>query len=201
MGYPALRRWNHQLSFRAGINSAGSTSRTIATLAMISRCGQKEEWLRPLAAGQIHSCFMMTEPAPGAGSDPSMLRTTARRDGADFIIDGTKWLITGVVGAELCDHHGEERQRCAGAAWRHDVRVADEGAGDSHRTVARHLGPVHGRQSRCRPAGRAAGPRECGAGASRRGFSLGAGTAPPARLTHGMRWLGAARRAHDIAAD
>jgi|GEM_PF-4905795 acyl-CoA dehydrogenase len=101
MGYPALRRWNHQLSFRAGINSAGSTSRTIATLAMISRCGQKEEWLRPLAAGESRSCFMMTEPAPGAGSDPSMLRTTARRDGADFIIDGTKWLITGAVGAEL----------------------------------------------------------------------------------------------------
>src|SRR6516164_5514526 len=62
---------------------------------------QKEEWLRPLAAGEIRSCFMMTEPAPGAGADPAMLRTTARRDGADFIIDGTKWLITGAVCAEL----------------------------------------------------------------------------------------------------
>src|ERR1700737_1839722 len=60
---------------------------------------QKEEWLRPLAAGEIRSCFMMTEPAPGAGADPSMLQTTARRDGADFVIDGTKWLITGAVGA------------------------------------------------------------------------------------------------------
>src|SRR5437868_9862047 len=62
---------------------------------------QKEEWLRPLAAGAIRSCFMMTEPAPGAGADPSMLLTTARRDGAEFVIDGTKWLITGAVGASL----------------------------------------------------------------------------------------------------
>src|SRR5215472_3049508 len=62
---------------------------------------KKEEWLRPLAEGRIRSCFMMTEPAPGAGADPSMLRTTARRDGGDFVIDGTKWLITGAVGAAV----------------------------------------------------------------------------------------------------
>src|ERR1700730_4936663 len=62
---------------------------------------QHEEWLRPLAAGAIRSCFMMTEPAPGAGADPSMLLTTARRaegsnsgghNAGDFVIDGTKWL-------------------------------------------------------------------------------------------------------------
>src|SRR5215813_13092201 len=70
-------------------------------LEQVATEAQKEEWLRPLAAGEIRSCFMMTEPAPGAGSDPSMLRTTARRDGRDFIIDGTKWLITGAVGAEI----------------------------------------------------------------------------------------------------
>src|SRR5689334_20356268 len=62
---------------------------------------QKEEWLRPMAAGRIRSCFMMTEPAPGAGADPSMLLTTARRDGDEFVIDGRKWLITGAVGADL----------------------------------------------------------------------------------------------------
>ena len=66
---------------------------------------QKEEWLRPLAAGDIRSCFMMTEPPPGAGADPSMLLTTARRaessNSGDFVIDGTKWLITGAVGADL----------------------------------------------------------------------------------------------------
>ncbi len=74
-------------------------------LEQVAEQRQKERWLRPLAAGEIRSCFMMTEPAPGAGSDPSMLKTTARRatDGnrGDFVIDGDKWLITGAVGAEF----------------------------------------------------------------------------------------------------
>src|SRR5713226_2571207 len=64
---------------------------------------QKAEWLGPLAAGDIRSCFMMTEPAPGAGADPSMLLTTAcRAEGhnGDFVIDGAKWLITGAIGAD-----------------------------------------------------------------------------------------------------
>src|SRR5437660_10138730 len=60
---------------------------------------QKAEWLRPLASGAMRSCFMMTEPAPGAGADPSMLLTTARRaeghNAGDFVLHGTKGLITG----------------------------------------------------------------------------------------------------------
>ena len=60
---------------------------------------QKERWLRPLASGAIRSCFCMTEPAPGAGSDPAALNTTAVQDGNDWIINGTKWFITGADGA------------------------------------------------------------------------------------------------------
>src|SRR5207253_3511959 len=70
----------------------------------VAESAQQEEWLRPLAAGDIRSCFMMTEPAPGAGADPSMLTTKARRAGGnsgDFVVDGEKWLITGAVGAAL----------------------------------------------------------------------------------------------------
>src|ERR1051326_2424036 len=74
-------------------------------LEQVAEERQKEEWLRPLASGAIRSCFMMTEPAPGAGADPSMLLTTARRDtsgnAGDFVIDGTKWLITGAIGAKV----------------------------------------------------------------------------------------------------
>src|SRR5437868_14710285 len=74
-------------------------------LEQVAEERQKEEWLRPLASGQIRSCFMMTEPAPGAGADPSMLLTPARRHanspGADFVIDGEKWLITGAIGAKF----------------------------------------------------------------------------------------------------
>src|SRR6201998_2763357 len=70
-------------------------------LEQVAEERQKEDWLRPLAAGEIRSCFIMTEPAPGAGADPSMLQTTARREGnsTDFVINGTKWLITGAAGA------------------------------------------------------------------------------------------------------
>ncbi|MEJ8846596.1 acyl-CoA dehydrogenase family protein [Variovorax rhizosphaerae] len=61
---------------------------------------QKDQYLAPLIRGDIRSCFAMTEPAPGAGSDPSMLRTRARRrPGGGWVIDGHKWFISGAVGA------------------------------------------------------------------------------------------------------
>ncbi|WP_213953079.1 acyl-CoA dehydrogenase family protein [Variovorax sp. dw_954] len=61
---------------------------------------QKARYLAPLIRGDMRSCFAMTEPAPGAGSDPSMLRTTARRRaGGGWVIDGHKWFISGAVGA------------------------------------------------------------------------------------------------------
>ncbi|MBN8909005.1 MAG: acyl-CoA dehydrogenase family protein, partial [Rhodospirillales bacterium] len=60
---------------------------------------QKERWLRPLAAGKTRSCFCMTEPAPGAGSDPAALATTAVKDGNHYVINGTKWFIAGGEGA------------------------------------------------------------------------------------------------------
>jgi len=71
---------------------------------------QKERWLRPQVAGDTRSCFAMTEPAPGAGADPSMLATTAVRDGDDYVINGRKWFITAPRG-RLRDHHGPPGRR------------------------------------------------------------------------------------------
>ena len=62
---------------------------------------QKAAYLWPLAQGEIRSCFAMTEPHPGAGSDPSMLKTTAVRKGKGWVINGHKWFITGAVGARF----------------------------------------------------------------------------------------------------
>jgi acyl-CoA dehydrogenase len=59
---------------------------------------QKERWMRPLVAGEIRSCFSMTEPAV-SGADPTGLQTTAVRDGDDFIINGRKWFSSGAIGA------------------------------------------------------------------------------------------------------
>ena len=60
---------------------------------------QRRRYLVPLAAGEIRSCFAMTEPAPGAGSDPSMLLTKATRRGERWVIDGHKWYTSGAIGA------------------------------------------------------------------------------------------------------
>jgi acyl-CoA dehydrogenase len=62
---------------------------------------QKKTYLLPLANGEIRSCFAMTEPHPGAGSDPSMLKTAAVRSGDGWTIDGHKWFITGAIGARF----------------------------------------------------------------------------------------------------
>ncbi|MGE0881809.1 MAG: acyl-CoA dehydrogenase family protein, partial [Acidimicrobiia bacterium] len=79
----------------AGYSMLGPTALNIAApdegnmhmLEMIATPEQKEQFLRPLATGACRSCFAMTEPAPGAGSDPSMLQTEVRRDGDECIIN------------------------------------------------------------------------------------------------------------------
>ena len=60
---------------------------------------QKQEFLTPLAAGRKLGCFALTE--PGAGSDPSGIRTTARRDGDDYVLDGNKIFITNGTDADI----------------------------------------------------------------------------------------------------
>src|SRR5207244_8654396 len=59
---------------------------------------QRERFLRPLAEGRVRSCFAMTE-RDVASSDPIQLRTGAKRDGDEWVINGEKWFITGANGA------------------------------------------------------------------------------------------------------
>src|SRR5437764_15373319 len=68
-------------------------------LARAGTPAQKERWLRPIVDGKVNSSFAMTEPAPGGGSDPSMIKTRAERKGDRYIIKGRKWFITGADGA------------------------------------------------------------------------------------------------------
>ena len=60
---------------------------------------QKKEFLTPLAAGRKLGCFALTE--PGAGSDPAGMRTTARRDGDDYVLNGNKVFITNGTHADI----------------------------------------------------------------------------------------------------
>jgi acyl-CoA dehydrogenase len=61
--------------------------------------GQKDRWLAPIARGEVMTAFAMTEPE--AGSDVSAIRTTARRDGAGYVLDGAKTLISNAGIADL----------------------------------------------------------------------------------------------------
>jgi acyl-CoA dehydrogenase len=174
-------------------------------LEQIAEEHQKERWLRPLAAGEIRSCFMMTEPAPGAGSDPSMLRTTARRaDGGnrgDFVIDGEKWLITGAVGAEFAIIMAKTDSDDAGPAGATMFLAPMNAPGIVIERVLDTLDRfMAGGHAVIRLDGLRV-PESAVLGRVGEGFRYAQVRLAPARLTHCMRWLGAARRAHDIAAD
>jgi acyl-CoA dehydrogenase len=73
----------------------------IDLLAAVANAEQRARYLQPLLDGEARSCFAMTEPAPGAGSDPSMLKTTARQAGRKWVINGHKWFISGAIGARF----------------------------------------------------------------------------------------------------
>ncbi len=170
-------------------------------LEQVAEARQKEEWLRPLASGAIRSCFMMTEPAPGAGADPSMLLTTARRDGSDFVIDGEKWLITGAIGAEFAIIMARNDSDALGPAGA-TMFLAPMSAPGIH--IERVLDTLDQYMTGGHAVIRLDGlrvPESAVLGKVGQGFRYAQARLAPARLTHCMRWLGAARRAHDIATD
>jgi acyl-CoA dehydrogenase len=169
-------------------------------MSLVARIGtpaQKEWWLRPIVDGKVKSAFAMTEPAPGGGSDPSMIRTVAERQGRKWLIRGRKWFITG-----------------AGEAA-HFIVVART-SDDKRRGLTAFL--YHRDQPGWRVVRRIAimGPEEHG-GHCELEFDgleidddnvlLGVGDGlkvtqirlGPARLTHCMRWLGLSKRCLDIA--
>ncbi len=165
-------------------------------LEAVATPAQKERWLRPLAAGEIRSCFCMTEPPPGAGSDPSMLKSTARPDGDGYVIDGLKWFTTGAESSTLAIIMADVPGTGA------TMFLADMHAPGI--TIERSLQTL----DTCFPGGhgvvRFEGLRVATSdilGELGQGFRNAQVRLSPARLTHCMRWLGAARRAHDIAVD
>ena len=165
----------------------------MALLEKVASAAQKEHFLRPLAAGRTRSAFFMTEPDGGAGSDPPLMETAARPGRNHWVISGRKTLITGADGATvgivmakteegatlfLCDlpDPAIRIERVLDTIDRtmpggHSVITID----DLRVTSDQVLGEVG------------------------QGFKYAQVRLAPARLTHCMRWWGAARRAHDIA--
>jgi acyl-CoA dehydrogenase len=166
----------------------------IHLLETVATAAQKARWLQPLVAGKIRSCFAMTEPPPGAGADPSMLATTAVRDGDDYVIHGTKWFITGADGASFAIIMAKMEDGSASMFL-----------SDMDKPEIEHVRTMDALDS-CFAGGhgvlRFNGLRVPAAdvlGEVGKGFRYAQVRLAPARLTHCMRWLGQARRAHDIA--
>jgi acyl-CoA dehydrogenase len=162
---------------------------------------QKEEYLRPLANGEIRSAFAMTEPAPGAGSDPKMIKTTAVRDGDEWIINGHKWFATGGDGAAfllimaVTDPNVDPRRGSTiflspvdvpGIEFIRRVPIMGANVPGGHAEFEFHDLRV---------------PHDAILGETGAGFALAQQRLGPARLTHCMRWLGIAQRAMEIATE
>ncbi len=170
-------------------------------LDQIATPAQQQRYLAPLAAGTIRSCFAMTEPHPGAGSDPSALTTTAVRRGGDWVLSGEKRFISGAVGASFAivmartDADGDAP---AGATM-FLVDTDDPGFRVGRRIHALDStiagGHPHVHFDDC------VLPDDAVLGAVGEGFRYAQVRLGPARLTHCMRWLGLARRSLDIALD
>lgn len=168
----------------------------IHLMELVATPAQKERWLRPQVQGKIRSCFAMTEPSPGAGADPSMLQTTAVRDGDDYVINGHKWFITGAFGASYVIIMAKLEDGSA------TMFLSDMSAPGIH--LERAMDSLDS----CFTGGHAVMrfenlrvPADQVLGEPGKGFRYAQVRLAPARLTHCMRWLGQARRAHDIATD
>jgi acyl-CoA dehydrogenase len=186
----------------AGYSSLGPTAMNIHApdegnihlLEEIASPEQKERWLRPLVEGKIRSCFAMTEPAPGAGSDPSMLMTTATKDGEGYLIHGQKWFITGADGADfvIIMARGEDGSatmflsdmNVPGIELVRSMDAMDSCFTGGHGVLQFTNLHVSSKQI---------------LGELGKGFKNAQIRLAPARLTHCMRWLGQAQRAQDIA--
>ena len=160
---------------------------------------QQARWLKPLVAGEIRSCFAMTEPE-FAGSNPVYMGTTAVKDGVDFVINGHKWFTTAADGAAFAvvmavtDADAPRHRRASqiivptdtpGYRLVRNIAVMGD-AGSDHAT--------HGevRFEECRV------PQANLLGEEGAGFAIAQERLGPGRIHHCMRWIGICERALDL---
>ena len=181
-------------------NSAAPDDGNMQVLEKIGTEAQKERWLQPIVRGDVRSAFVMTEPAPGSGSDPGgMMLTTATRKGDSYVVRGRKWFITG---AEDSDHfiliaRTSDDPRKGLSAFLH--RKDTPGFRIDRRIPI--MGPEeHG--GHCEVVYEDMEiPAENLLMTEGDGLKLTQIRLGPARLTHCMRWLGLAKRCVEIASE
>ena len=178
-------------------NSAPPDDGNMMLLEMAADQRQKERWLKPIVDGKVRSSFVMTEPHPGGGSDPSMMLTTATRQGDRYVIRGRKWFITGAAEAQhfiLIARTSDDPRRGLTAflfdrdqpGWRIDRRIDIMGPEE------------HGGHCELVFEGLEIPASEVLLGEGQ-GLKVTQMRLGPARLTHCMRWLGLSKRCVEIA--
>ena len=175
------------------INCAPPDQPNMINLMLHGTTDQRARYLEPLLRGDIRSCFAMTEPAPGAGSDPSMLKTTARRTANGWVIDGRKWFISGAVGAAFAIVLAQTE---AGAT----MFIVE--AGNPGYRVLRNIASIDGFQIGGHGEIELAGcevSNDAVLGEIGKGFAYAQQRLEPARISHCMRFIGRASRAMSIA--
>ena len=90
---------NRSIFGPVALHCAAPDDGNMTALEKIGTDAQKARWLQPIVNGEVRSAFAMTEPHPGAGSDPAMMLTTAEKQGDNWVVHGRKWFITGADGA------------------------------------------------------------------------------------------------------
>ena len=190
---------NYTLFGPVACNAAAPDDGNMMLLEKVATGAQKERWLQPIVDGRVRSAFAMTEPHPGGGSDPTMIRTTATRIGDRWRIHGHKWFITG---AGIARHFIVVARTSDDARKGLTAFLFDRDA-PGWRIVRRIpiMGPEeHGGHCELEFDGLEIPDEDrlmnVGDGLKATQIRLG-----PARLTHCMRWLGLSRRCLDVAAD
>jgi alkylation response protein AidB-like acyl-CoA dehydrogenase len=196
---PVFEEAGYSLFGPLALNIAAPDEGNAHLLAHVATTDQRNQYLAPLAAGDVRSAFAMTEPAPGAGSDPSALTTHAHQRGSDWIINGRKCFITGADGAGFFIIMA----RTSGAPGERGGATMFLAPADTRGLeVKRHIHTM----DRSMVGGHCevtftdlVVPQTAVLGEVDRGFEYAQVRLGPARMTHVMRWLGAARHAHDAA--
>jgi len=162
---------------------------------------QRQRWLEPLLAQEIRSAFSMTE--PGAGADPTLLKTTAVRDGDEWIINGHKWFTSnGSVADILCVmavtnpdvHPYQGSSMIIVPADTPGVNIVRDVPTMEH--PVEHTGRLGGHTEIIYTDVRV--PYENLIGNEGDGFVLAQKRLGPGRIHHCMRWLGQSKRAFDM---
>lgn len=178
-------------------NTTAPDEGNIYLLGRVASEEQKHRFLDPLVRGEARSAFFMSEPAEdgGAGSDPSMMKTTARLDGNHWVIDGRKAFITGADGAQIgIIMAGSDAGACMFLVDLPDPAVRIErvlDTIDSSMPGGHAVVSIDGLRV----------PSDQMLGQSGEGFVNAQVRLSPARLSHCMRWLGACIRANEIATE